>query len=123
MGENLGQALRAFHGVRLHAIQKAFLLEVESQSIAGSYLPFFRGLALSKTNRAGRIAFANCFIDGKKFRLTMQMRGTRNVIQLVILILGYCDHFRDLVRIESAPWPLPVVRRHYQPPGRQQRQS
>ena len=122
-GENLCQALRAFHGVRLHAIRKASVLDVESQSIAGSYLPFFRGLALSKANRAGQIAFANCFPDGKKFWLTMQMRGIRNVIQLVILILRYCDHFRDLVRIGSAPWPLRVVRRHYQPSGRQQRQS
>ena len=58
-------------------------------------LPFFLWLALSEANRAGRIAFANCFLDGKKFRLAMQMRGTRNVIQLVILILRYCDRLRN----------------------------
>jgi hypothetical protein len=50
-------------------------------------LPFFRRLALSNANRAGRIAFANCVSDWKKFRLAMQMRAARYVIQLVILIL------------------------------------
>src|SRR5260370_26766141 len=42
-GERLCQAVRAFHGVRLHAIQKASVLEFESPSITGSY-PFFTGL-------------------------------------------------------------------------------
>ncbi len=50
-------------------------------------LPFFRWLALSKANRAGRIAFANCVCDWKKLWLAMQMRAARYVIQLVILIL------------------------------------
>jgi hypothetical protein len=42
-GDRLCQAVRTFHGVRLHAIQKASVLEVESQSIGESY-PFFAGL-------------------------------------------------------------------------------
>jgi hypothetical protein len=37
------QELRAFHGVRLDAIQRVLVLHVESQSIVGSY-PFFAGL-------------------------------------------------------------------------------
>jgi len=39
----LCQELRAFHGVRLDAIQRVLVLHVESQSIVGSY-PFFAGL-------------------------------------------------------------------------------
>ena len=85
-GDRLCQAVRAFHGVKLHAIQKASVLEVESQSIVGR-LPFFRWLALSNANRAGRIAFANCVCDWKKLWLAMQMRAAGYVIQLVILIL------------------------------------
>jgi len=50
-------------------------------------LPFFRWLALSNANRAGRIAFANCVCDWKKLWLAMQMRAAGYVIQLVILIL------------------------------------
>jgi hypothetical protein len=42
--------------------QKVSVWQVESQSVSGK-LPFLRGLALSNTNRAGRIAFANCFLD------------------------------------------------------------
>ena len=50
-------------------------------------LSFFRRLALSNANRAGRIAFANCVCDGNKFWLAMQIRAAGYVIQLVILIL------------------------------------
>ncbi len=39
----LCQELRAFHGVRLDAIQRVLVLHVESLSIVGSY-PFFAGL-------------------------------------------------------------------------------
>jgi hypothetical protein len=44
------------------AIQRVSVWQVESQSVRGK-LPFLRWLALSNANRAGRITFANCFLD------------------------------------------------------------
>src|SRR6266850_35875 len=42
--------------------QKVSVWQVESQSVRGK-LPFLRWLALYNANRAGRIAFTNCFPD------------------------------------------------------------
>src|SRR5260370_27909316 len=87
-GERLCQAVRAFHGSETPCNPESFRLGVRI-AIHHGKLPFFHWLALSNANRAGRIAFANCFLDGKKFRLTMQTRAARHVVQPVLRILKY----------------------------------
>ena|ERR1700740_3039303 len=78
---------------------------------------------LSDTVDARCVPLANRFLQRDELRFAMQMRTARNVKYFVILILRYCDRLRNLARIGSARGPLWVVRRYYQPPDGEQRQS
>jgi len=69
------------------------------------------------------VPFTNCFFTGDEFWSTLQPRTACDVIQVVVVIQGYGNRPGNLERIRSARRIFVVVRRLYQLPGREQRES
>ena len=105
---------RAGQGLARNKILKCALsvLRVGFQFIGLEALAILFRLQLPDAVDAGGIAFTNRLLYSEELRVAMQTRTTRYVIQLVILILRYCDRLRNLVRIRSARGSLPVTPWH-----------
>jgi hypothetical protein len=69
------------------------------------------------------VAVTNRFFHGDELGFALQVRAARYVVDLVVVIQRDCDRADNLGPFWAARRTLVVVRRHYQLPGGEQRES